>query len=204
MNEGKTSNYKEKLRQHYVPLVAKYGDSFQSVDWGSPQSQKKRFEVLLESLDFEKSSILDFGCGVGHMVDYLKAHNFCGRYLGVDLVTEMVQCASKRHPDVSFRVIDSIKEIDNFLPEAIVASGLFTFAGEAELEETIGELFKVTRKVVAFNSLSAWGSSHESSEYYADPLRILSFCRNLTSRIIFRHDYLPHDFTIYLYKQDLS
>ena len=32
------------------------------------------------------------------------------------------------------------------------------------------------------------------------PLHVLAFCRTLTSRVTLRHDYLEHDFTVYLYR----
>jgi len=202
MNEESTLNYKEKLRRHYVPLVAKYGDSFQSVDWGSIQGQQKRFRVLLEAMDFNNARILDVGCGVGHLVDYLKEHNYDGHYLGIDLVREMTETAARRHPAWDFRFETNINNAEDFSPDIVVASGLFTFADEDMLKDVVQKLFAVTRNAVAFNSLSLWGGGMEPNEYNADPVRVLEFCRSLTERVVLRHDYLPHDFTIYLYKND--
>jgi hypothetical protein len=55
---------------------------------------------------------------------------------------------------------------------------------------------------VAFNSLSAWATDQEAGEFYADPLRVVDFCRRITPRVVLRHDYHPRDFTVYLYKTD--
>jgi hypothetical protein len=40
----------------------------------------------------------------------------------------------------------------------------------------------------------------EPGEFYADPVEIVRFCRSLTPWVVLRHDYLAHDFTVYLYR----
>lgn len=200
MSQPSVSSYCDRLRRHYAPLVAQHGDSHRAVDWGSAQSQQKRFHVLLEAADHRHARILDVGCGVGHLVDHLQAHDFAGRYLGIDLVPEMTAAAARRHPGWEFRTVTAIGEAVDFAPDLVVASGLFTFADETMLQDTVCALFATTRRAVAFNSLSNWMGGGEPGEFHADPVRVLEFCRTLTPRVVLRHDYLPHDFTIYLYR----
>jgi hypothetical protein len=42
----------------------------------------------------------------------------------------------------------------------------------------------------------------EKEEYFlfADPCEVFDFCTTLTKVLLFRHDYLPQDFTVFLYK----
>jgi hypothetical protein len=61
-------------------------------------------------------------------------------------------------------------------------------------------LCRVCRKAVAFNSLSAWAPAREPGEFYADPVAILTLCRELTPRLALRHDYHPRDFSLFMYK----
>ncbi len=199
-----TSDYRVRLRQHYAPLVARHGGSFRAVDWGSEAGQQKRFRVLLESCDFRAARVLDVGCGVGSLVEHLQQAGFTGRYRGIDLVPEMVAAAARLHPDWDFREDNLLDCARDFAPDLVVASGLFTFGDEAELKATVRDLFAATRRVVAFNTLSAWAPRTESGEYYADPTEVLRFCRELTSRVVLRHDYMPHDFTVYLYREDVA
>ena len=89
-----------------------------------------------------------------------------------------------------------------FRPDYVVGSGLFAFADQRRLERTVAAMFAVARRVVAFNTLSRWGGDPAPGEFQADPERVLKFCRTLTRRVVLRHDYLPHDFTVYLHREE--
>ena len=57
--------------------------------------------------------------------------------------------------------------------------------------------------VFAFNMLGghpAITNESESNIWYTDSLDILKYCMTLTRRVILRHHYHPHDFTIFMYK----
>jgi SAM-dependent methyltransferase len=194
------SKYLDQLRRHYAPLVIEHGGSFRAVDWGSDLSQNKRFEVLLGCTDFRQAKILDVGCGVGHLVTFLKKNGFKGSYLGIDLVPEMIDKAKLLNSDFNFQVVKSLNDLDGFETDLVVASGLFTFADEFRLKDTIAKLFFLTRHALVFNSLSNWKESQHQNEFHADPISTLQFCASLTKKLIFRHDYMPHDFSVYLYK----
>jgi hypothetical protein len=199
-----SSAYRNRLRRHYAPLVARHGGDHRAVDWGSARSQEARFRVLLEGGDFSTSRLLDVGCGVGHLVDHLKRRRFKGEYLGLDLVPEMISAARTRHPGWSFREESDLANAAGFRPDYVVGSGLFTFTDQRQLERTVAAMFALTRRTVAFNTLSAWASQPEADEFHADPAVVLEFCRTLTSRVVLRHDYLPHDFTVYLHREEAS
>ena len=98
--------YAGRIREHYLPLLQRHGPTYQAVDWGSAQGQALRFRVLLEIGNVTAASLLDVGCGVGHLADYLKGIDFRGNYVGFDLVPEMVQAAQARHPDWTFHAGD--------------------------------------------------------------------------------------------------
>jgi SAM-dependent methyltransferase len=197
-----TPAYATRLRRHYGPLVRKHGASHRAVNWGSAQGQETRFRVLLEPLNLAGARLLDVGCGVGHLVDQLKARGFAGEYLGVDLVPEMVAAARVRHPGWAFSEARLPEAAADFAPDYVVGSGLFNLADARTLEETVAAMFQATRRAVAFNSLSRWGDRPARGEFRADPAKVLNFCRKLTRRVVLRHDYLPHDFTVYLYRED--
>lgn len=145
--------------------------------------------------------VLDVGCGVGHLVDYLKAHGVGCSYLGIDALSEMVAAARSRHPHWTFQQRSLLEPADQLETDYVLASGLFTFCTHDEVEASIRTMFKVCGTAVAFNALSTWATRQEPGEFYADPLAMVELCRTITPWVALRHDYLPHDFTIYMYKK---
>ena len=117
----------------------------------------------------------------------------------------MVDAAQKRFPSIAFECRDLMEKpivIDHGY-DYVIASGIFYLRkSEPELymESMVAEMFRICRKAVAFNSLSQWGSHVDNSEFLADPLRIMSYCHQLSPYLTFRHDYHPGDFTIFIYK----
>ena len=193
-------DYIDKLRSHYAPLVSKCGDSYRAVDWGSSSSQHKRFDILLNSTDWQHKRILDVGCGVGHLAGYLDKHGFDGCYLGVDMVPEMIQKCRNYHKAHDFESIINLEEAKSFDADLVIASGLFTFADQQRFKQTISQLFDLTSDVLAFNSLSSWAKNQVQGEFYAHPITTFEYCSTLSTCVTIRHDYMPHDFTVYLYK----
>ncbi|MDA8164128.1 MAG: bifunctional GNAT family N-acetyltransferase/class I SAM-dependent methyltransferase [Desulfobacteraceae bacterium] len=190
----------ERLRSFYLPLLGTGEDTYRTVGWGSQRGQTRRFEVLLEVGQIGNGSVLDVGCGIGHLADHLQQLGYKGDYLGIDLVSEMVATASSRCPGWSFRVADLAAPDSALRRDFVFGSGLFTFADEGLMCETIARMYSLCQVAVAVNSLSSWAASQESGEFHADPAKVLAFCSRLTSRVVLRHDYMPHDFTIYLYR----
>ena len=194
------NEYENSLKRRYLPLLERFGGDYRAVDWGSRESQWLRFRVLLGLDDVAEASVLDVGCGVGHMVDYLTEVGFRGAYRGIDLLAEMIGVARQRHPDFRFEQIDLATDSIDAKADYVFSSGLFTFADDDRLRDTVKIMFTAANTGLAFNSLSAWAVDKEDGEFHADPLDTLAFCRTLTPRVVLRHDYHPRDFTVYLYK----
>jgi RimJ/RimL family protein N-acetyltransferase len=200
-NYLKSQEHKERIQQHYLPLLQKHGSTFRAVDWGSSQGQNYRFKILLEVGDLLNASILDIGCGVGHLVNYLAEIGYQGNYVGIDTLPEMVAAALTSYPNWHFRTGDILGSESIWQADYVIGSGLFTFGDQKLMELTIEAMFKTCNHALAFNSLSSWATQKESGEFYADPLTTVKFCRTLTPWVVLRHDYMQHDFTIYMYRQ---
>ncbi len=209
------SNYTEKLKEHFSPLLATHGQSFKSVDWGSREGQLLRFSVLsqvflgksnsTEATQARLDSVLDVGCGLGDYLDYLEQHHFSLDYCGIDILPEMIAEAKRRRPHSNFSCYDIFKE--KKLPETFdytIASGIFFCGDENLMKEAIAILFEKTKVALAFNSLSDWALDKDSSEFFACPLKTLDYCRSLTPWVQLRHDYMPNDFTIFMHREKNS
>jgi SAM-dependent methyltransferase len=191
---------------YYTDLVAKHGISHRALDWGSIASQKLRFEVLAGMGNLAGASILDVGCGTGDFWGWLNEAGLLCKYAGVDVTPAMIELARLRFPDLQFDT-GSISQYPGEAFDYVFASGIFAKRTREPFEfmcEHIVAMFERCRKGLAFNSLSTWGGHAEDGEFNADPEKAMEFCRTITPRLVLRHDYLPHDFTIYMYKSPVA
>ena len=61
-------------------------------------SDTKYIDKFLASLKGNK--ILDVGCGIGHLTNYMSEKDFC--VVGIDLSDEMLKIVKRKYPDISF------------------------------------------------------------------------------------------------------
>ena len=47
-------------------------------------------------------------------------------------------------------------------------------------------------------------NKNNPGEFNADPLETVASCRRISPRAVLRHDYMPHDFTVFLYRSPNS
>lgn len=200
---GQTGN--NRITSFYTELVQKHGIFPRSLDWGSEVSQELRFDVLAKIGNLNGKSLLDVGCGLGDLLNYLQTHDTKADYTGYDITPIMIELAQKRFPHANFQVSDLLDETDaqpQF--DYVFASGIFYLRqveGIGYLGAMVRKMFSLCRKGIAFNTLSILALNRNPDEFYADPSQVLTMCLEITPSVILRHDYLPHDFTLYLYKK---
>ena len=63
----------EDVRDFFKKCFTKHGESAEGVGWNSPYAQEIRFDQLLKVIDpANPFTFLEFGCGYGHLVDYMR------------------------------------------------------------------------------------------------------------------------------------
>ena len=62
----------DQIHDHYKSLFKKHGDGIQTAQYSSKESQYLRFKYLTEIANIRESTILDYGCGLGHLYNFLK------------------------------------------------------------------------------------------------------------------------------------
>jgi ubiquinone/menaquinone biosynthesis C-methylase UbiE len=195
----------DSISSYYESLLTKYGVSEHAVDWGSKESQNLRFKILAEIGELSGTKILDVGCGLADFYDWLAERGISVEYNGIDITAAMIEKATSRFPDLSLSVGNLLKNnnINHNEYDYVFASGIFYRRFKAPyrfFEDMISQMYKLCAKGVAFNSLSTWSAKKTAKEFFADPIKIMTLCNKITHKIIFKHNYLPNDFTIYLYK----
>lgn len=213
-----THSYQNDLKQlerHYAELLRQAGDTPQAVQWRDQASQERRFEILTQIGLPKDATILDFGCGTGHLLEYLqRERQFAGQYTGYDVTQEMIAAAQKKFPGVRFKQCDIFSEGVEGEFDYIFISGVFNNAitdNEKFLRDTLSLLFPRTRRLLAFNALSAYVDFFDEGLYYFNPENVFRFCKEALSPLVtLRHDYLiktgavPYEFTIYIHRCELK
>ena len=195
------------VRDYYSRRLAEFGPTAKGVDWNSAESQEQRFRELLPS-DFMRScrSLLDYGCGYGALLSYLRRVGWLGKYVGYDVAPDMIRGASALHGDDSeFTVHRPTETFD-----CTLASGLFNvrlgFADDRwqqHIDAVLDEMWGCTGSMMGFNMLTVHADAdrRRADLYYADPGRYLELCLQRYSRHVrLHHGYGLYEFTIQVEK----
>lgn len=197
-----TPHDKERLLSFYNGLLDDHGPrSSHAVSWRSSSSQNIRFQVLSEVGDMQGRSVLDVGCGLGDLYPVLKAVYEDIDYTGIDVSGAYIAAAREKYSNAHFEVMDFADHEGEL--DFVLASGALTFKVENAQEiyfEMVRKMFETARVALAFNMLNREEhSDDETFTAYAIP-EVEKFCRTLTEGVVVRTDYLPHDFTVYMYQ----
>lgn len=195
------NNDEKIISEYYDNLAQKHGNSYRACDYGSEDSQLKKFSAFLNFFNNDSIDILDVGCGVGDFYKFLIKNFASVSYEGIDLSEKMVSLCKEKHENVLFTQRSILEYTDR--KEYCIANGIFYLIQEnpeEKMKEVVTHMFDISTRGIAFNSLSSLSTKQEKNEFYADPVKTFEFCSKLTSKVVLKHDYLPHDFTIYMYK----
>ena len=191
-----TENTREKYyeEQHIVWMDTPYQKSPVAVGWlDGKQNQAKRFQTLLDIGVQEGDSILDLGCGLGHMVEHLEKVGLNVRYTGIDTNKWSIQQAYQFRE--ATYIHGSIFDIQDKYDWGL-ASGVFNIEfPKLEMLETINELLSKAIKGVAFNLLSSSANNSLKYENYT-PEEIVSHLKGDVS--VVENYGVENDFTIYI------
>ncbi|CAM3904130.1 class I SAM-dependent methyltransferase [Vibrio aquimaris] len=171
--------------------------------WSSEKEQIIRFKAIANSADFSNKRVLDLGCGLGELYDYLSQDKHLAFYLGIDQHWPFLKRAKKRIGSVQcrFRLADISRTP---LPELdiIIASGSLNYQSRQTdyLERMITRMYAAAKEVVIFNLLNKDVFLKPTLLKAYDKNDVLSFCHTLTPKVRVIDDYSTGDFTIVLEK----
>lgn len=191
----------ERLKTFYQSAYKEFGLDARSLHWVSRYNQLRRFEILRAIGTLDGTSILDVGCGLGDLYEFLIEKGINIKYTGIDIMPEFIETAQVRFPDTTFRV-GSIEDIHETF-DYCLASGLLTFKvknNEQFYFEMIQKMYGTARRGVGFNMLDK--ATHSDNEIFAaySPSEVAAYCETFCPNVQVSIGYMPDDFTIYLYK----
>jgi len=203
------------MGEQFEKIKLMYGESFR-LHGDSPASlltPKGRNELRFRAIDpFVKgsgiTSVLDYGCGLGYLFEYLRNERLEFSYCGMDVMPEFVEsCIKKYSSAATFEKIEPKASISGHY-DVVFSSGVFNLQTHADREESksyafkrLEQLFVATRQVLVCDFLSPFVDFMQPESQHFTIEEITEFCfRSLSRRFVIRQDLLPYEFTLIVWK----
>jgi len=198
---------REAYHKRYTERLARFGHDPRTLGWDKGK-QRERFDALTHLVPVARlGSVLDVGCGFGDLLPYLQEKGFAGAYTGIDFVPELIQVGRQAYPDACLEVADfsTFKPGESF--DLVLASGIFNARlndedQRAYIENTLKKMWTHARVAASADFLSSYVDFRRDDLCYTSPETVFAFAKSLTRRVALLHDYMPFEFTLYLFKDD--
>ena len=198
-------DYVQQLNAFYNAQYAKYGSDSRSTGY-SPEGQRVRYDMLASITDLNGKSVLDVGCGLGNFLEYMNEQGIKVDFTGYEINSNFICECRQKFPGVAFELRDIIQDP----PEpggfdvVFFNGGLNTKIDDNEgvMRKLLKVMVEACRELCAITLTSTYaGDSHRHDfNHYFDPCQSFTFAKSLTNKVDLLHSYLPHDFTLVLYK----
>lgn len=192
------------IRSYYEPNISKDYPDFKVLGWESEESQRLRFDVLISNVDLNGKKMLDVGCGLGNLFEYISGKGIKTDYTGVDILDKMIERANKKQLNAKFYRMD-IFDSNPFKEgqfDVVYASGTFNLNLQNNMEflkKALKEFFRLSGGVVAFNLLHYMSPDKEEPYFYYKPDEVVGMIESLpytVDKINIVEHYLKNDFTV--------
>lgn len=147
---------KEYVIDFFKKRLIHFKDSPEAVGW-TPKGQLLRYEMVLNFLEPNGKSLLDFGCGKGDFFRFLKEKGIHCHYTGIDINPALIELAKKNNPGINFLVQDIEREKLNMDFDYVISIGVFNLAVQDikdTMQKCIEILFNHTNEKLIFTCLN--------------------------------------------------
>jgi cyclopropane fatty-acyl-phospholipid synthase-like methyltransferase len=196
----------QNLIKQYQESFAKHGDTPAGVQWPRGR-QSLRFDALTRHFVEDNFSVLDFGCGLGHLKPHLDQSHGNYEYFGADVVPEFVESVQNKFPHSNVKLIDSYKELNESV-DHVVVSGTFNIIVDGDqtaymetVNQTLLHLFDLARVSLAVNFMTDQVDFKQVNALHVNQEEMMDFIRRFMSPRIFADStYMPYEFTLVVLK----
>lgn len=200
------------LMEHYEKCFNRHGDTNRGVDWPNKHDASIRYDVMIDitksKKQFTTNSLLDFGCGAGHLLEHIKKRNIKHlRYFGADISSQFISLCKMKYPHETFYVIDLMEKDLPQKYDYIIANGVFTEKLSLSSKEMssffikiIKKLFNSSKKGLAFNVMSSLVEWQRDDLFHVSMEKVAKLIKeHLSNNFVIRNDYGLYENTIYVY-----
>jgi 2-polyprenyl-3-methyl-5-hydroxy-6-metoxy-1,4-benzoquinol methylase len=196
----------KKIYDYYQNLFEHYGLSPRSVGWGTKNGKQSiRFEILCGIGNLSNSSMLDVGCGFGDLYGFLKSKKIKLNYHGIDINENLIEMGKKIYPNAFLEYRDFEIQKFNKKFDWVLSSGITSHGSTySHLTNIMKEMFNICKKGFSMNFVSNNVNYKSNDLFYSSPEKIISIVKKFSNRYVLRHDYMPYEFTLYVYKNNIK
>ena len=117
----------------------------------------------------------------------------------------LVEIARTRNQNLDVRLADLFELSDDRKYDYVISSGIFNGKLKYEdnkehIRKALRKMFEIARVQVCVDFLSTYVDFQRPQAFHTDPAWALTTGMSLTKRVILRHDYMPYEFALFLYK----
>lgn len=202
------SSHFELIRDLYSEGHKRYGDS--SAALLTPKGRHEfRFRPVVEALLANAHvSVLDYGCGLGFLCEFLREHGLSVDYTGVDMTPSFIKsCRERLGAYGQFELVGPQTKLSGKF-DVVVCSGVFNLATSDDVQESLlyvqsrlCDLIDVTNHLLICDFLSPFVEFRQPRAQHID-IDVVSgwFVEMGLRRFHIRHDLLPYEYTLIVYK----
>jgi len=194
------ASYQDTFRQH--------GDTPAAVQWPRGR-QALRFKALTKHFAAGHFSVIDYGCGLGHLKPFLDEHYDNVDYCGVDVVPEFIDTVRNKFPQAQAVLINNCTDLSQEFDHVVISGTFNVIEGgdrAAYLNEVKGELqhlFNLARKSLAVNFMTDQVNYVQDGALHVSPEEMMVYCReHFGRRLLLDCSYMPYEFSLVIMKQD--
>jgi len=199
---------------HYEGCLSRHGDNHRGVDWPRAEDAERRYQVMLNLIPPAAPRpvrLLDFGCGAGHLLEFIRRRNVPGiEYHGLDLSARFLSICRSKFPNIAFTCADVLEhgvDLPDF--DYIVLNGVLTEKLSISHQEMwdyaralLRRIWPHARRGLAFNVMSKQVDWERSDLFHLSCDESIAFLTNELSRhCVLRHDYGLFEYTAYVYRE---
>lgn len=193
--------------KRYEKRLSEFGYDPQTLGWGKEGKQEIRFGILGSlAMREPKSSVLDVGCGFADFYKFLRLHGWKGQYTGIDIVPGLLAEARKQHPDIRLLQADigsddfSIENHDYVIASGIMNATLPSGQTEQNIIRNLKQMFRIANKAVCVDFMTTHVDFQKPGAWHTSPAWILGIGYEMTPRVMLRNDYMPYEFSLFLFR----
>jgi ubiquinone/menaquinone biosynthesis C-methylase UbiE len=195
----------DEIQSFYNSKYQEFGSGVKSVGWSTVESQRIRYQTLLNGENLRGKSVLDLGCGLGALIPLIREQvddDF--QYIGVEVSSNFVSYCRENFPQKNIEFFEG-NFLELSLPEVdfVIASGVFTLKvpGMVEYaEQCLGKMYRLSRTACAVNFLSTQADFELAKNLHYDPKMILELALQLTQNVTLIHGTPNFEFSVILRK----